>query len=91
MTAAWPVPDVQAPHDMAVIAAPMRLAGKERPVALLIGETRPSSSRLQKYILLPEGVPPSLHNMLASGSKTLDCLATCCLPRITALSCRSGC
>ncbi|KAK9908849.1 hypothetical protein WJX75_003782 [Coccomyxa subellipsoidea] len=54
VTAAWPVPDVQAPHDMAVIAAPMRLAGKERPVALLIGETRPSSSRLQKYILLPE-------------------------------------
>ncbi len=58
ITGAWSVPDVQAPHDMAVIAAPMRLAGKERPVALLIGETRPSGSRLQKYILLPEGGPP---------------------------------
>ncbi|BDA41933.1 probable peptidyl-glycine alpha-amidating monooxygenase [Coccomyxa sp. Obi] len=55
VAAAWAVPDVQAPHDMAVIAAPVRLAGKERPIALLIGETRPSGSRLQKYIVLPEG------------------------------------
>lgn len=54
---AWAVPEVQAPHDMAVVAAPMRLAGKERPIALLIGETRPTESRLQKYILLPEGGP----------------------------------
>jgi hypothetical protein len=40
---------------MAVTASPVRLAGKERPIALLIGETRDSMSRLRKYILLPQG------------------------------------
>ena len=53
--AAWELPGVAAPHDMAVVASPVRLAGKERPVALLVAETRPSGSRLHKFILLPEG------------------------------------
>ena len=49
------VPGVQAPHDLAVLAAPVRLAGKERPVAVLVAETRSSGSRLHKFILLPQG------------------------------------
>ena len=65
--ATWPVPDVASPHDMAVVASPVRLAGKERPIALLIAETRQSGSRLQKYILLPEGRSPLLcHCLIAS-------------------------
>ena len=49
------LPGVQAPHDLAVLAAPVRLAGKERPVAVLVAETRASGSRLHKFILLPQG------------------------------------
>lgn len=68
------MPGVQAPHDMAVIAAPVRLAGKERPIALLIGETRPSGSRLQKYIVLPEGVPPLLFSLTTQVNARRSCL-----------------
>lgn len=78
MAAAWSVPDVQAPHDMAVIAAPVRLAGKERPIALLIGETRPSGSRLQKYIVLPEGVSPTF--VLPGESVSAYTAAAHCCP-----------
>ncbi len=46
---------VQAPHDLAVVAAPVRLAGSKRPVAVLVAETRASGSRLHKFILLPQG------------------------------------
>ncbi len=54
--AAWEVPGVRAPHDLAAIASPVRLAGKERPLALLIAETwEASDSRLHKFILLPQG------------------------------------
>ena len=70
VAAAWAVPGVEAPHDMAVIAAPVRLAGKERPIALLIGETRPSGSRLQKYIVLPQGVSPHFLSPLRLGQCT---------------------
>jgi len=52
------LPGVKAPHDLAVVAAPMRLAGTERPVAVLVAETRESGSRLHKFILLPQGAPP---------------------------------
>ncbi len=54
--AAWELPGVDEPHDMAVTASPVRLAGAERPIAVLVGETRPAGSRLHKFILLPEGV-----------------------------------
>ena len=47
---------MRAPHDLAAIASPVRLAGKERPLALLIAETwEASDSRLHKFILLPQG------------------------------------
>ncbi len=56
--AAWAVPGVHAPHDMVAVASPVRLAGKERPLALLIAETwEAGNSRLHKFILLPEGTP----------------------------------
>lgn len=55
VVAAWQLPGVVAPHDMAVVASPVRLAGSERPVAVLVAETRPAGSRLHKFILLPEG------------------------------------
>ena len=51
----WSLPGVQAPHDMAVVAAPLRLAEADRPVAFLIAETRASGSKLHKFILLPDG------------------------------------
>ena len=58
VAAAWEVPGVHAPHDMAVVASPVRLAGKERPLALLVAETwEAGNSRLHKFILLPEGEP----------------------------------
>lgn len=48
---------MHAPHDMVVVASPVRLAGKERPLALLVAETwEAGNSRLHKFILLPEGV-----------------------------------
>ena len=47
---------MHAPHDMAVVASPVRLAGKERPLALLVAETwEAGNSRRHKFILLPEG------------------------------------
>lgn len=51
----WPLLGVEAPHDLALMAAPARMAGTERPLAVLIGETRPSGSKLQKFILVPAG------------------------------------
>ncbi len=55
----WELEGVEAPHDLAVIAAPVRLAGSDRPLAVLIGETRQSGSLLHKFILLPQGTPLS--------------------------------
>ena len=60
---------MHAPHDMAVVASPVRLAGKERPLALLVAETwEASNSQLHKFILLPEGVLlwPALPGQLTS-------------------------
>ena len=51
----WQLEGAQAPHDMALVAAPLRLAGRERPLAVLVAETRESGSRLLKYLLLPPG------------------------------------
>lgn len=51
----WRLEGVQAPHDLALVAAPVRLAGQERPVAVIVGESRPSGSRLLKFLLLPAG------------------------------------
>ena len=51
----WRLEGVEAPHDVALVAAPLRLAGRERPLAVLVGETRPSGSRLHKFLLLPPG------------------------------------
>ena len=55
IVAFWELPGVDEPHDMAIVASPVRLAGAERPIAILVGETRPKESRLHKFILLPEG------------------------------------
>lgn len=52
----WTLDGVNAPHDLTVIAAPLRLAGSERPLAVLIGETQASDSHLHKFILMPSGV-----------------------------------
>ena len=51
----WELEGVEAPHDLTIIAAPIRLAGSDRPLAVLVGETRQSDSRLHKFILLPSG------------------------------------
>lgn len=51
----WELEGVEAPHDLSIIAAPIRLSGSDRPLAVLVGETRQSGSRLHKYILLPNG------------------------------------
>eukprot|EP00884_Botryococcus_braunii_P000484 jgi/Botrbrau1/10436/Bobra.0133s0043.1 len=53
--AAWKAEGVEAPHDLALVAAPIRLAVADRPLAVLIGETRPKGSLLHKFILLPAG------------------------------------
>ncbi|KAK9814322.1 hypothetical protein WJX72_004044 [[Myrmecia] bisecta] len=53
---AWLIEGVQAPHAIAITAAPVHYAGThERPLALFVSETLPSGSRLVKYTLLPEG------------------------------------
>ena len=51
----WEIEGANAPHDLAILAAPVRLAGSDRPLAVVVGETRQSDSHLQKYILLPYG------------------------------------
>lgn len=51
----WEIEGANAPHDLAILAAPVRLAGSDRPLAVIVGETRQSDSHLQKYILLPYG------------------------------------
>lgn len=68
------MPGVRAPHDMAVVASPVRLAGKERPMALLIAETAEAgSSRLHKFILLPQGKHSHQHTSLLAGpSQRID-------------------
>jgi hypothetical protein len=68
------VPGVKAPHDMAVVASPVRLAGKERPLALLIAETAEAgSSRLHKFILLPQGKHShQQRSLLAGPSQRID-------------------
>ena len=58
----WPLPGVVAPHDAAIVAAPLRLAGADRPMALLVAEARPDGGgAIKKFILLPDGatsLPP---------------------------------
>lgn len=54
----WTLEGVEVPHDLTLVAAPLRLAGQERPLAVLISETRASDSRLHKFILMPAGTPP---------------------------------
>ena len=51
----------------------MRLAGNERPLAVLVGETRPSGSQIHKFIVMPEGAPPvpSLLVILFSKARQL--------------------
>lgn len=55
MEVAWKLEGVDAPHDLALVAAPLRLATAERPLAVLVAETRPKDSKLHKFILLPKG------------------------------------
>ena len=52
----WDLPGVEVPHDLEVVAAPVWSgAGRQRPVALTVTETRMQDSRLLKFILLPDG------------------------------------
>ena len=52
----WDLPGVEVPHDLEVVAAPVWAgAGRQRPVALMVTETRMQDSRLLKFILLPDG------------------------------------
>ncbi|KAK9800913.1 hypothetical protein WJX73_010392 [Symbiochloris irregularis] len=51
----WQLQGAQAPHDFALVAAPVRLAGRERPLAVVVAESRPQGSRLLKYLLMPPG------------------------------------
>ena len=62
---------VEAPHDLAVVAAPVRLAGSERPVAVLVAETRASGSRLHKFFLLPQGALLPLYCPVQRGTGTI--------------------
>ena len=55
----WDLPGVEVPHDLEVVAAPVWAgAGRQRPVALMVTETRMQDSRLLKFILLPAGRTP---------------------------------
>lgn len=55
----WDLPGVEVPHDLEVVAAPVWSgAGRQRPVALMVTETRMQDSRLLKFILLPDGGLP---------------------------------
>ena len=69
----WVLEGVESPHDLALVAAPLRLAGQERPLAVLVSETRNSGSQLHKFILMPEGTSPP---PLLQASLTLHAL--CC-------------
>ena len=66
----WDLPGVEVPHDLEVVAAPVWAgAGKQRPVALMVTETRMQDSRLLKFILLPNGgqlAAPELHQLCSA-------------------------
>ena len=56
MEASWDLPGCQAPHDFAVVAAPMRYAGADRPLAVVVAESRADGGgALKKFVLLPGG------------------------------------
>ena len=81
VAAVWVVPGVHAPHDMVVTASPVRLAGKERPLALLVAETREAgNSQLHKFILLPEGGlalgPAAFASSMHQEGASRDCSAS---------------
>lgn len=49
----WDLPGADAPHDLAVLAAPARYGGGDRPLALVIGETHgDGTGAVRKYILV---------------------------------------
>jgi len=50
----WDLPGADAPHDLAVLAAPARYGGGDRPLALVVGETHgDGSGAVRKYVLVP--------------------------------------
>ena len=50
---AWELPDSQAPHDWALVAGPPRLADAERPLSLLVAESRgDGTGAVKKYVFL---------------------------------------
>ena len=52
----WEVPGAEAPHDLALAAAPLSASGVgERLLAVLVAETRPAGSRLLKFVVAPQG------------------------------------
>lgn len=86
----WDLPDVHSPHDVALVAGPLRLAKADRPVAFLIAETRSQESKLHKFILLPDGKAVAVASEFSPTSEDSQGTLTLFLP-YTALtrSCKS--
>ena len=61
--AAWELPGSEAPHDWALVAGPPRLADAERPLALLVAESRGDGSggAVKKYVFLRGAGNATLH------------------------------
>ena len=87
----WTLEGVEAPHDLTVIAAPIRWAGSERPLAFLVGETRLSGSQLHKFVLKAEGMPPNTHARFLVASHVCKPSMSCSLWSLTARLPKSGC
>ncbi len=52
----WDAPGVDAPHDFALVAAPLAVSGTgERMLGLAIAETRPSGSAVRRLTFVPSG------------------------------------
>lgn len=70
--AAWHLPNVSAPHDIAAAAAIPELTGaRERMLAVFVAETRPSAdaqgSQLWKHVVVPDGVDLASMEQQAAG------------------------
>ena len=52
----WPLDGVDAPHDLTISSAPLRITGSgERMLAVYVAETLSAGSQLHKHIILHRG------------------------------------
>ena len=59
---AWRLEGVGAPHDIALVAAPVPAEGNgERSLAVLVAECKLADNGLRKYIFVPVGTPEHVH------------------------------